>query len=261
MSRSETGLAYKISGKKGPVLVLLHAYPFDGAMWNEQRKSLRRKARVLAPDLPGFGGSRRVRARSIADMARAVARLLDRLSIKEPVAVAGLSMGGYVALEFARLFPGRVKALGFFATRAGADSDEQRKKRREQAQTARKKGTGVLKRAMVPKMLGKTTLKAKPGTVRNLKRLMSAAGTAGVVQALGAMAARRDNSSFLKRLKVPALVVAGKEDAVIPLADMQRMHRALRGSQFRILPRAGHLLNLEQPAALDRLLSGFLERL
>ncbi len=249
----------KTQGRK-PILVLLHAFPLSSAMWNAQRQALSRVARVVTPDLPGFGASSSLGARSMEAMARQVAKNLDRLSIHEPVILAGLSMGGYVALEFVRLFPRRVRGLGLFATRAGADNVEQKKKRYMNAKNVQLAGTGELIRGMLAKALGKTTQAHRPRVIRSAKRIMSAQSASGVRSALLAIAKRRDNTAHLKKISCPTLILAGAEDTLIPLDEMRLLKKSIRRSTFFIIPKAGHLLNLEAPALTNQRLVSFIRR-
>src|SRR5436309_7326571 len=107
----------------GPAVVLLHAFPLSRSMWRPQREDLQSVCRVITPDLRGFGGTGGFEGPpSVDQMADDVAALLDALPVNEPVVVGGLSMGGYVALAFARRFAGRLRGLILADTRAEADT-------------------------------------------------------------------------------------------------------------------------------------------
>jgi 3-oxoadipate enol-lactonase len=212
------------------------------------------------PDLPGFGRSPRLSKPSIAGMAQALARLLDELDVREPAVVAGLSMGGYVALEFWRRYPERVRGLGLLSTRAGADSPKQRRTRAQVARDVRAHGLAPLARSMGPKLLSPATLRRRPGVVRALRRMILSNRKGGVADALQAMAGRRDSMPLLGRIRVPALIVAGADDVVIPASEARLMRRAIRGAVLNVLPNAGHLLNLERPADVNRLLGRLANR-
>src|SRR5712691_11051098 len=113
----------------GPVIVLLHGFPFDRTMWREQLEGLRGSYRVIAPDLRGLGETRSsAEVATMDQMARDVAALLDHLEIDHAV-ICGLSMGGYVAFDFQHSFPGRVRALVLAGTRAPADNDQEKQNR------------------------------------------------------------------------------------------------------------------------------------
>jgi pimeloyl-ACP methyl ester carboxylesterase len=116
---------------KGLPVVLLHGYPFDRSMWREQIDYLKTQGyRAVAPDLRGFGESPRGSGTStMTEMAEDVLALMDRLEIDRAI-VCGLSMGGYVALEFIHQFPSRVRAIVLAGTRAPADSEEPRFEKR-----------------------------------------------------------------------------------------------------------------------------------
>ena len=203
-----TQLAYEIKGTGDPVL-LLHAFPLSGAMWRVQTDKLSRSRRVIVPDLPGFGKSARQKTPSIAEMARAVAALLDELSINEPVFTAGLSMGGYVAFEFYRQFPKRVNALGLISTRAKPDTEDQKIKRREMADKVRAGGLAGLAAEMPAKLLGATTLKKQKDVAEAVKKMILAGNPEGTADALTAMAGRADSSELFKSMRIPVLIVAG----------------------------------------------------
>ncbi len=266
-SCADTSIAYldaadilKTMEKKSdkPVLVLLHAFQLHSAMWDPQRRLLEKKFRLFTPDLPGFGKKRTRRAASIGTMADFTAKELRRMKIEEPVVLGGLSMGGYVALEFIKRHPGRVRALILCATRSTPDSPEARKKRAEQIKLVRREGVRPLMKAMVPKLLGTTSLRSRPSVVRAVKRLAASAPASGVAGALRAMAARRDNTPTLRKFKNPVLILAGKEDTVIPIEEIQKMRRAARTCTYRLLPRTGHLLSLESPELFSEHISKFI---
>lgn len=240
-------LAYEERGTGTPV-VLVHAFPLSRAMWRGELDRIGASAWVIAPDLPGFGESRRMPQPSIAGMAAAVIELLDWLKVREPAIVAGLSMGGYVAFEIIRQAPARVKALGLFSTRAAPDSPEQRAGRMKLIERLRRDGIKVLDEASLPKLVGATTHASRPQVVERVKALMRQASVEGVADALSAMASRRDSTQLLSSIACPTLIVAGAEDALIPPAESESMARAIPGVRLDVIPQAGHLVNLEQPS-------------
>lgn len=244
-------LAYSDSGGTKPALLLLHAFPLSGAMWDGDAQVFAPLARVIAPDLPGFGGSSRQAAPSIAGMARQAAGLLDQLKINEPVIVAGLSMGGYVAFEFIRQFPQQVRALGLFSTRAASDSPQQREGRMRLIEELKAGGIEPLMAKSVPKLVGSTTAQSRPAVLLEVERFVRRASVDGVIDALRAMADREDSRMLLPGIGCPVLIIAGDEDAVIPLQESQAMAEQISGAQLTIIPKAGHLINLEQPEAFQ----------
>jgi len=240
---------------------LIHAFPLSRLMWKEQMGALKPRAKVIAPDLPGFGESPGLAQPSLPQMAREVAALLDELKVREPVLLCGLSMGGYVAFEFLRQFPDRVRALGLFSTRAASETPEGRHGRFKAIQKIKEEGLAAFAQRILPHLLGRTTLESQPATVGEVTRMILANRPEGVTDALQAMADRRDSTDLLSGIHCPALVVAGEEDPFIPPLEAQGMQAKITGSDLALIPRAGHLVNLEQPAAFQEALDRFLYKL
>ena len=221
-------------------------------------KNLERKGKVIALDLPGFGRSPSEPKPSIAKMAQEIGRLLYSLNVKEPVMIAGLSMGGYVAFEFFRQFPERVRGLGLFSTRAGADTSEAREKRLKTAGEVMQDGLESFAKKTLPNLVGKTTLEFNPKLTGEIMDMISSNNREGIAAALFAMAERRDLTNLLGSIKCPTLIIAGEEDVLIPFSESESMHTQIAGSEFHLLPKAGHLVNLEQSAAFQKVFEDFL---
>ena len=254
----ETILAHDRAGSGEP-LVLLHAFPLARGFWKPQSEFFSRKLQVIAPDLPGLGRSPRQRSPSIPAMAQAVIALLDALKITQPVLLAGLSMGGYVAFECVRQFPQRIRGLMLCSTHANTDGPEQRRARLEAAERLRQSGDlSLLAGQMMPKLLGKTSLSMRPKVVETVRALILANDPQGVADAQLAMADRRDSLHILPEIKCPALVVVGDEEVLIPLEDANAMSRGLPDARLEFIPKAGHLLSLEEPDAFNDRAARFL---
>ena len=229
--------------------MLLHAFPLNRRMWDEQIEALSRDADVIAPDLPGLGESAPQDVPSIPLMAKSVADLLDQLAISRPVAVVGLSLGGYVAFEFWRQFAGRIRALVLCSTRAGIDSPEGKQNRLAMAEKLMQGQLTVENAAvqLLPKLLGKTTLAQRPRVVEAVRKIIHQNKPIGIANAQRAMADRRDSTPLLAGIRCPTLVMAGDEDVIIPLEEANNLARAIPQAKQEILPQAGHLINLEDP--------------
>ncbi|MCM8794921.1 MAG: alpha/beta hydrolase [Candidatus Omnitrophica bacterium] len=243
----------------GPPVLLIHAFPLSHEMWAEQVDLLAKDFTVVTPDMPGFGGSARQGKPSIPQMAQELAALLDGLKIAEPLFIGGLSMGGYITFEFLRQFPERVRGLGLFSTRAAPDTPEGRENRFKTAQKITADGLETFSKAILPKLLGATTIKSNPAVVKKVTGLILKNTKEGVADALYAMADRRDSIDLLRRIKVPTLVVAGDEDTFIPAAEAENMAGHIPVVRFRVIEQAGHLVNMEQPKAFNKILWEFLE--
>ena len=250
-------LAYDEEGR-GAAFVLLHGFPFDRSMWREQTEVLSANFRVIAPDLRGLGEtpSGGVTAATMDEMAEDVAALLDSLHVGRAV-LGGLSMGGYVAFEFFRRFPHRVRALVLADTRPQGDDDDGKRTREENARKVLREGIGPLVDSMLPKLLSASTRERRPDVVGRVSEMMLAVRPEGAAAALRGMAVRRDQTELLSRIDVPTLVIVGTEDAITPPADAEAMAAKIEGARLVRVEGAAHLSNVERPEEFNRALLDF----
>ncbi len=249
-------VGYDEAGAGVPV-VMLHGFPHDRTLWSAQLAAPPAGARLIAPDLPGFGESRPLDVPSLDAWADWTIEFCDALALPK-VVICGLSMGGYLAFALWRRHPERVRALVLADTKPGADSEEGKAKRRELQALALAGGAGVVAEQQLPGMVGKTTRETRPQVVAMLDAMMRSAPVGGIVDALDAMRTRDDSTPTLATISVPTLVVCGAEDVLTPVAESEAMHKAIPRSQLAVIPGAGHASCLEHPAAFNALLSGFI---
>jgi 3-oxoadipate enol-lactonase len=250
-------LSYDDVGTGFPI-VFLHAFPLDRSMWAPQVGALVRHGRCVAPDLRGFGASTPAPPYAMDQYADDVAALLDTLGV-EPAVIVGLSMGAYIAFAFWRRHRARVRALVLADTRAGADTDEGRKKRRRLIDVARSRGSGAVAEMQIASMVGEATRQRRPDVVEAVRAMMAAAPVDGTVGALEAMIERPDSTPTLATIDVPTLIVVGDEDTLTPPSEAESMHERIRGSRLEVIAQAGHISNLERPAAFTHVVSEFVE--
>ena len=254
-------LAYDSAGS-GKTLLLLHGYPLSRRLWRPQLEHLADAARVIAPDLRGHGDSDAPEGPySMDQLADDAIALLDSLGLTQPAVVAGLSMGGYVALALYRRYPSRVAGLILAATKAGADSPEAQANRDKSAALAREKGVEAIAEAMLPKMLAPATYAANPGLVAEARAMMAATALNGVVGDLMGMKGRPDSTALLPQISRPVLVIHGQDDQLIPAREAEATYAALPNGRLVLVPNAGHLLNLEQPESFNAEVRTFLQSL
>jgi 3-oxoadipate enol-lactonase len=236
-------------------LVLIHAFPLSGAMWEHERRALRDAADpILAPSLPGFGGTAVPRGDASMDSyADSVVAAMDAAKI-ERAAVAGLSMGGYVAFALWRRHRSRVERLFLADTRAEADTEEARDHRLRLAALIREHGIDALLKPPPPWLR-----KGSPHWDRLLKLIHGQAPEA-VAQGCVAMAGRPDSRPDLPTIDVPTAVVVGEEDVITPLEMAKTMSDQIPGATLSILPGAGHIANVEAPTAFETALRAWLRR-
>lgn len=254
----------------GPALLLVHGFPLDRTLWTYQTEALRHDYRLIVPDLRGHGQSQApagpYRMDQMADDLRA---LLRQLGI-EQVVLAGLSMGGYIAFAFWRIYPHLVRALVLADTRAAADTAEARQNRYAMVEQVKIEGTKAVVEGMLPKLLSPTTLESQPKVVMHARRMMTNTPPAGVIGALQGMAQRPDSTPTLATISVPTLIVVGEDDVITPPGEAEAMRTAILAPRHgRDTPKipdvtlvrvadAGHLAPLENPGPFNQALREFL---
>lgn len=250
-------IAYTDTGAGRPI-VLIHGYPFNRSLWNEQIEALSGSYRVIAPDLRGFGESDSSDGTSTMNrMAQDVAVLLDHLKIPRAT-IGSLSMGGYVAFAFYKQFASRVRALILADTRVQADTEEAKQTRAQQAEKALTEGMAGIADAMLPKLLTPETVSKRPEIVKRVRDMMLKTKPEGAAAALRGMAERDDQTSLLSKITVPTLIIVGAEDAITPVADSEKMNAGVAGSRLVVLENAGHVSNLERTEKFNEALLDFL---
>jgi len=245
----------------GVPLLLIHGFPLDRSVWRSQIEGLQAVARLIAPDLRGFGQSAEApETMTMDDYGADLKALLDALGLHQAV-LCGLSMGGYIALAFLAKYPDRVKGLILANTRAGADSEPAREGRYATAKKALEEGVSPIAEAMLPKLLTEATRASRGSLVTFVKAMMAKQHANGVAAALRGMAARPDRGEWIKSINVPTLILTGRDDTLIPPAESEAMHKAIPGSRLVVIPDAAHLSNIEHPEAFNAAVRDFLSRL
>jgi pimeloyl-ACP methyl ester carboxylesterase len=238
----------------GPAVLLIHAFPLNHTMWEPQLTTLTRHFRVIAPDIRGFGGSHPASPWTMEEMADGLNSMLDRLGITT-CAVAGVSMGGYIALPFWFKYPHRVRRLVLANTRARADNETEKAARNEMIAAIEANGTAILPDRMLPRLLGP---KAPAAVVTTIRKMIEGVDPAAAAYAVMAMRDRVDFSTEVQRIQCPTMVVTGEDDVIIRLEDSQALADSIPGAQYFQVPDSGHLSNLENPADFNRVLLEFL---
>jgi pimeloyl-ACP methyl ester carboxylesterase len=251
-------MRYDDTGSGLPV-VLLHGFPLNRRMWQPQTTVLAAAGcRVICPDLPGFGATPPQRGVVSMDAyADAVIALLDRLGIDRAV-VGGMSMGGYVLLNLVERYPQRLLAALYLVTRAAADDPAGKVRRVELADQVRGGNRSVVPEVFEQLLFAPETLKKRPELVAEVRRWMDAASPAGVAGGLLAMRSRRDYLGMLAELRVPALVIGAAQDLAVPPVHAEALAAGLPEAELHIIPKAGHMANLEQPEMFNRIVLDFL---
>jgi pimeloyl-ACP methyl ester carboxylesterase len=245
-------------------LVLLHAFPLSASMWEAQFDAFP-GWRVIAPETRGFRGPDGPSVEApgeptMDELAIDVEHVLDALGVSQAV-IGGSSMGGYLTFALFRRAPQRFAGLVLGNTQAPADSDEAKERRRQARALVERDGPSGLADDMLPRLLGTTTKRERPGVVRRVRSLIEANSTEAIVGAIVAMMTRPDSRPLLPQVTCPTLILAGEEDTLMPATAAEEMHAGIRESDLALLPRCGHLANLEHPEAFNEALNRFLQNL
>jgi pimeloyl-ACP methyl ester carboxylesterase len=172
-------------------------------------------------------------------------------------ALAGLSMGGYIAFEVLRQAPQRVTKLALLDTNSRADRPDQLKSRAAIVAMARTEGLAAVNQRLLPLLIhpNRQTDAVLSATI---DRMAADTGVEAFARQQAAIAARPDNRPFLATIKVPTTIIVGAEDALTPVKVHEEMHGLIAGSTLHVIPDCGHLSTLEQPEAVNALLLAWL---
>lgn len=231
-------LAYTRRGKGTP-LVLVHGFPLDSSSWNEITPFLEDTFDIILPDLRGFGQSTTIESPyTISDMADDLAGLLDHLGIEKTM-LAGHSMGGYVALAFAKKYPQRINGLGLISSQAAGDAPDRKEGRYKTAADVAEKGVGVVAEAMTPKLSADLRIQTF------VRGVIEKQNKEGVIGALKAVAERAELTPILPSFNFPFVLIHGDADVLIPIDRSKEIKAAAPSAQFVELHGAGHMPMME----------------
>ncbi|PWC32503.1 alpha/beta fold hydrolase [Azospirillum sp. TSO35-2] len=232
--------------KERPALILLPGMPLDAALWDHQ---LRHLADVVDPRVVELAGCDSVAAMADIVLAAAPPRF----------AVAGLSMGGYVALEILRRAPERVERLALLDTNARPDTAEATANRRDAVALARQGKYRHVARAALPRLVHPDRL-ADEGFVQSVLAQMERVGVDGYAREQEAIINRPDSRPGLGAIRCPTLILCGRQDALTPPALHEEMAAAIPGARLVLIEDCGHLSAMEQPQAVTALMRDWLLR-
>lgn len=255
-------LDFTDKGDGAPAVLLIHGHPFDKTMWRPQLEFLRSSHRTIVPDLRGYGQSGIAAAATETRLEQFAAdglALMDFLGIHEFV-LGGLSMGGQIVLEMYRQAPDRIQALLLADTFAGLDSAERKQWRFTTADRLEREGMEAFAREELAKMITPSNARRLPDLAAHVMRMMVATPPRGAAAALRGRAQRTDYLPLLKKIRVPTLVLVGREDVYTPVALAEELYEQIPGAKLVVIENAGHMPNLEQADAFNEALGSWLKR-
>ena len=212
---------------------------------------------IILADFPGFGSAASETSWTISGTMVELHSKLEEQDVRDPV-IAGLSMGGYAALAYYRLYQNEVKALILSNTKAAADDEKGKKGREEFAVDVEARGAQAVFDRMLEKLISDASKKVNPELISRLKKWIESATPSAIATALRALALRDDSTDLLPVISCPSLLITGEDDAIIPFEEMEKMSVEIKGAKFVSFTKAGHLTALEDPVKWGSIVSSFL---
>ena len=242
----DADLSYSDIGK-GPCIVLLHGYLECGAIWQSFIKSFPGACRFIVPDLPGHGASGTWgKVHGMDELAGAVLAILEAEGIPK-VFLAGHSMGGYVTMAFADLYPEKISAYALVHSTPFADTEEKRENRDREISLVLcgKKRQIVL--VNIPKAFAMDNLETMASQVELAKEIALASPDDGTIALLNGMKERPDRTRILKDQGLPVLLIGGVKDNYIPVEVFDRLASMAPHARILRLAESGHMGFMEEP--------------
>lgn len=244
-------LSYKRYGN-GPALMLLHGFPASGNLWSEVQFQLSQGLTLLIPDLPGTGGSQlNSTDTSMEELASVVPEILDDAGIGQCV-VAGHSMGGYIALAAAELFPERLKGLSLVHSTALADDEEKKDKRRKAISVIQKGGVSTFIKGMLPPLFSEKYRAANPEVIQERIDEALKIPSESLIAFYNAMIARHSRLEVLPGAAFPVQWILGADDSTIPWRSCVPQCSKPERSFVVLYDSCAHMSMLEQKDKLQK---------
>lgn len=256
---NDLSVGYTDKGQDGaPVLLFIHGFPFNKSMWKNQVAAFSNSHRVVAYDVRGHGNSEPGADNfSIELFVHDLNFVMDALDI-ETATLCGLSMGGYIALKAVINYPERFHALVLCDTNCTADTPEVKEKRLNAIESIKQNGVEGFADGLIENLLASQTLVTKNEVVAAVREMIVSTSPDSLFQTLIAFTKRFETCGKLPEIKIPTLIIVGKEDIITPPEAAQFMQEQIPGSSLSIIEHAGHLSNLENPDRFNDELKGFL---
>lgn len=242
---------------KGPVAVLLHGFPESGTLWRNIWTGLSGGYTLIVPDLPGAGDSTLSGSASIAQMAAGVKDILDKEQIEKAV-IIGHSMGGYVALAFADMFPGSVAGLTLVHSTTAADDEEKKKTRQKVIDFVQKGNKTAFLEQMVPGLFAQEYAAKERQKVQEQVDSALLMSTEGLVNFYKAMMERPERTAVLKNARYPVQWIIGAKDALMAPSKLIGFAYTAQVNFIAYYTDCGHMSMVEMPDELENDINEFL---
>jgi len=241
-----------------PVIIFIHAFPLNKSMWDIQMDALKENYRVVAYDIRGHGNSDPGVDNFVIELfVNDLLRLMKKLGIEKSI-LCGLSLGGYIALNAVLKYPDRFDGLILNDTQCIADTLEIKENRCMAIIRIMKKGVEEYADEIIKNLFAPGSFTKKENAIAGVKEMIINTPKQSLCNTLHALAERKETCTQLPEINIPVLIMVGKEDKITPIAAAQQMHENIRDSKLKIIQHAGHISNLENPAAFNFQLVKFL---
>ncbi len=235
----EKGIDYQIKGQ-GLAIVFLHGFMEDRSMWQYHYDHLSTHYTCIAIDLPGHGQSSQIaNVHSMPLMAEVVEAILQAEAIDKAV-IIGHSMGGYIALAWAKMYPEKIAGLVLFNSHAATDSPDSQQQRLRTIALV-KENAGRFISAFIPDLFAPANIERCKTTINRQKQIARAMQPDAIVAALAGMVDREEGESVLKTLSVPVLFIRGAHDKRIAYEVVAAQANLCKYPRLLLLPYAGHM--------------------
>ncbi len=248
-------ISYNIYGK-GPCMVFLHGFPMDGRIWDDFASKLKLSFQAIVIDLPGFGHSDVINDKhDMSLMAEAVFTIINHEQIKKVVLI-GHSMGGYVALEFAKIFSEKLAGIVLLHSHASADDEQGRITRNESIQKITDDKMAFIS-GFVPGLFDPSFTEDNQQVIDEVYKTCVSQTTLGINAALAGMRDRNSHIQLLTQLYIPVLFVIGKGDSRIPYMKVLSQAALLSHAEIIMLDKVGHMAFIEKQGLILNLVQDF----
>lgn len=243
-------MIYSKQSGEGNVVVLIHGFCETHAIWDTTQLDLASSFHTINIDLPGYGNSDLSAVSiTIEEVAKHIVKHLKHLGVDSCV-IIGHSLGGYIALAIAEIYPDFLKGFGLFHSTAFADDVEKKKNRIKLIEFIKKYGVSPFISSFVPALFANTNHKSIPDLILNAEK--TSKNTA--LKYTEAMKNRKDRTEILKTFRHPILLIAGTQDLAIPLQDSQEQSKMIDNCYYKELAGVGHMGMIESPQpCLDKM--------
>lgn len=234
-----------------PVIIFIHGFPFNKSSWDMQMDALKEDYRVIAYDVRGHGNSDAGLGDFFIELfVKDLLSLMNKLNINK-ASLCGLSMGGYIALSAMEKYPERIESMILSDTQCVADSVEAKEKRIKTIEKIKEIGLEKFAEESIKNLFAPDSFSTKKDEAEAVKEMIMNTSKQTLFSTLRALAERNDTCHRLHEIKVPVLVMVGKEDKITPIAAARFMHEKIKDSRLKLISHAGHVSNMENPDSFN----------